>query len=198
MATRNTKRHEKVAKKARWALCLPFGVFLCFLWPLLLLSAQDSKPLAVPNTLTAQQVRRGEVLLFDGESILGWTITGEARVENGVLVLGGTKETVAEPNLRLTGHAVAFQTDWAGEKPPLVMWNSAIVPRFLLSRPEQGKWTEQFSSTRGKEVAVRLVRFRVPVGSTLRLRNVKALPMGLRPIFNGKDLSGWKEPAYKQ
>src|SRR5438132_239778 len=36
-------------------------------------------------------------------------------------------------------------------------------------------------------------RFTVPAGTTLYLRNVALGPLGLNPIFNGKDLTGWKE-----
>src|SRR4029077_20548431 len=35
--------------------------------------------------------------------------------------------------------------------------------------------------------------FRVPADNKLLLRNVKIRPLGLKPIFNGKDLSGWKK-----
>ncbi|MDH7568414.1 MAG: DUF1080 domain-containing protein [Armatimonadota bacterium] len=35
--------------------------------------------------------------------------------------------------------------------------------------------------------------FLVPAGSTLSLRNVRLRPLGLKSIFNGKDLTGWKE-----
>jgi hypothetical protein len=37
------------------------------------------------------------------------------------------------------------------------------------------------------------VRFEVPADSQFFLRNVKLRPVGLRSLFNGKDLSGWKE-----
>jgi hypothetical protein len=169
---------------------------LCVSWPFV---TQATRPEPAANTLTAQQLRRGEVLLFDGETTFGWKVDGEARVEKGVLVLGGKKATVAEPTLRLANHAVAFQSDWTGAKPPLIEWNSAVVPRFRLTKSEQGRWSEQFSSSRDKAAPVRrLVRFTVPAGSTLRLRNVKALPLGLVPLFNGRDLSGWKSHSYKK
>jgi hypothetical protein len=37
------------------------------------------------------------------------------------------------------------------------------------------------------------LRFEAPAGTTLRVRNVKLRPLGTKAIFNGKDLSGWKE-----
>src|SRR5262249_44803702 len=35
--------------------------------------------------------------------------------------------------------------------------------------------------------------FRAKAGATISLRNVKLLPVGHQSLFNGKDLSGWKE-----
>jgi hypothetical protein len=35
--------------------------------------------------------------------------------------------------------------------------------------------------------------FSVPDGETLKLRSIKLKPLDLQPLFNGKDLTGWKE-----
>src|SRR5262249_25667864 len=56
---------------------------------------EDKKP--APNTLTKEEIQKGWLLLFDGETTFGWKIDGEAKVEKGVLILGGEKETTAEP-----------------------------------------------------------------------------------------------------
>src|SRR5262249_8789995 len=37
------------------------------------------------------------------------------------------------------------------------------------------------------------VRIEVPAGTKVSLRNIKLRPVGLKPVFNGKDLTGWKE-----
>jgi hypothetical protein len=36
-------------------------------------------------------------------------------------------------------------------------------------------------------------RFETPAGGKIALRNIKLRPHGLKPIFNGKDLTGWRE-----
>jgi hypothetical protein len=36
------------------------------------------------------------------------------------------------------------------------------------------------------------LRFEIPEGAKLRLRKIKFLPFKLEPIFNGRDLDGWK------
>ncbi len=40
--------------------------------------------------------------------------------------------------------------------------------------------------------------FQVPLGSTLSLRSIKLRPLGLQSIFNGTDLTGWKEHPGKK
>ena len=49
-----------------------------------------------PNRLTPKEIADGWILLFDGQTTFGWKIEGEAKVENGVLVLGGSKAAKAE------------------------------------------------------------------------------------------------------
>src|SRR5262245_29174728 len=51
--------------------------------------ADDRKP----NTLTKEEIAQGWVLLFDGETPFGWKTTGDVAVENGDLVIGGSKES---------------------------------------------------------------------------------------------------------
>src|SRR5690348_1827129 len=47
------------------------------------------------NTLTPKEITAGWLLLFDGKSPFGWDVEGSVAVENGALVLGGKKTTVA-------------------------------------------------------------------------------------------------------
>jgi hypothetical protein len=42
-------------------------------------------------------------------------------------------------------------------------------------------------------VTTQTITFNVPKGSKLSLRNIKLKPLGTKPLFNGKDLSGWKK-----
>jgi hypothetical protein len=57
-----------------------------------------------PNSLTPKEIEEGWILLFDGKTSFGWQIDGEARVENGELVLGGTKATTAQPTANFGGY----------------------------------------------------------------------------------------------
>src|SRR5262245_1838692 len=80
---------------------------------------------AAPNTLTPKAVADGWLLLFDGKTTFGWQIDGEARVEDGVLILGGTRATKAT-------NTTAF--DWANTPYSLEMelrWEGKTSPTFL-------------------------------------------------------------------
>jgi hypothetical protein len=176
------------------------------LWALVLLwiaasAASAAGEKAKPNTLVPKEIADGWILLFDGETTFGWKIEGEAKVENEVLVVGGAKATKAETTTAFDwqgnlDHPFEMETSWEGEKPP----------RFLLPGNEwaslndasKGKFFPQKVTYKGatrRPVPPKPLAVEVPAGSKLLLRNVKYRPLSLNPIFNGKDLSGWKEIA---
>ena len=78
-----------------------------------------------PNTLTPKEIANGWMLLFDGETTFGWRIEGEGKVENGALVLGGAKATVAETSTTLDWQramAVSMETRWEGKESPTFLF----------------------------------------------------------------------------
>lgn len=174
----------------------PLHVLALLLTTAALASAAD-KEKARPNTLMPKEIADGWILLFDGETTFGWKIDGEAKVEDGALVLGGTKATKAETT-------TAF--DWEGNLEYALQmemsWEGGSPPKFLLIRNE---WVSLTDAAKGKFVPhkathkgttrrpppPRPLAFEGPPGSKLMLRNVKYRPLSLKPIFNGKDLNGW-------
>ncbi len=152
-----------------------------------------------PNTLTAKEIADGWILLFDGRTTFGWKIDGEAKVEDGVLVLGGSKATKAETTTAFDwegnlDYSFEMETSWEGVKPPkfLLMGNEWAG----LTSASKGKFFPQKITHKGTTLRPpppKAQAFEVPPGSKLLLRNVKYRPRALKPIFNGKDLTGWKE-----
>jgi Domain of Unknown Function (DUF1080) len=49
----------------------------------------------LPNTLTAEEVADGWLLLFDGKTVSEWRIEGDHEIVEGVLILGGKNKTRA-------------------------------------------------------------------------------------------------------
>lgn len=166
---------------------------------------------AKPNKLTADEVRRGWLLLFDGETTFGWTVEGEAKVEGGALVLGGTMKTVATATSQFGNRAVSFEADWQGTNA------GGEKPKFRVDDGSTGFFETKAKTYRGSRSAsprtpAAGLTLEVPAGCQVRVWNVKLLPLGelpddgrgfdfgggrdqkqlLAPIYTGKDLSGWK------
>jgi hypothetical protein len=164
---------------------------------------KDKEP-SRPNTLTPQQIAEGWILLFDGETTFGWKVEGEAKVEDGALVLGGDKATTATPSttfggcrLELEGRHLAGPGDAAVSLTSRGVGEGTQAPvkgvaHGAVSSGGAGWQHTSVSSPPGAPVRTTL-RIEVPAGTKVALRSVKLKPVGLKSIFNGKDLTGWKE-----
>jgi hypothetical protein len=141
------------------------------------------------NTLTPKEIAEGWLLLFDGETTFGWEIAGTARVEKRVLILGGDTATTAKPTTQFPmDYQLSFESDWEGKTPPSLL---TFFGKGAL-KPLPGKEFGLLSAPGDKDFPVPIT-VNVPPGTRVRLRNVKLLPRGTSSLFNGKDLSGWKE-----
>jgi hypothetical protein len=167
---------------------------------------------AEPNTLSPKEAADGWLLLFDGQTDYGWTLSGGSpALQGGVFQLGpGTR---ARPNTRFGNFELTFE--FQGQGQPLLRINDATAP--LASADPKKEWQPSRHEVRwdaGKQTwtwrseggSVEMTRqgnqnrlaFEAPAGSTLKLRNVRLRPLALDPIFNGKDLAGWKEHPGKK
>jgi hypothetical protein len=156
-----------------------------------LVAAQD-KPKAEPkfNNLTPREVRDGWLLLFDGATTFGWHIDGEAKVEKGVLILGGDKPTKAQVKAVFTGGRVALESTWEGKLQPTLragFFRGAIKG---IGGKGFGSISISWFATGATPQAP--IAVEVPAGTQVLLRNLKFQPAGTRPLFTGKDLTGWK------
>src|SRR5579859_1929152 len=85
-------------------------------------TAQDK---AKPNTLTPKEIADGWILLFDGETTFGWRIDGEAKTENSLLILDGSRNTKAQTTTRFPPHHIQYSF-----RPASVMnWSSTVRAR---------------------------------------------------------------------
>ncbi len=171
---------------------------LCVLVLLLIAagSASAADGNARHNALTSEEIAHGWILLFDGQTTFGWKIDGQAKVENGVLVLGGSKATKAHTTTGLDwmNSALEMETSWEGTTPPSIMLLGEEAS-LTLDDSSKRQFVPQKVKSEGfsPENTIKQQSFEVPAGTRLFLRNLKYRPLGLKPIFNGKDLSGWKQ-----
>jgi hypothetical protein len=106
---------------------------------LLLAPASASAQGAKANALTAAEVRDGWLLLFDGKTPFGWDVEGEAAVENGALVFGGKKTTVATLNTQFSSFELRLETRCEGaENGKLIVRRGNASNSFALERSPAG------------------------------------------------------------
>ena len=175
----------------------------------------DAADTGKANALTPKEIEEGWMLLFDGNTTFGWKTEGEVKIRDGVLQLGGDTASRAtcttqfgncEMDLDYLG-GTQFVLDGGGTSSSIGMassgaWSTGHIeiefdPRSTANGvsitpgapqgPESFRWKAICNTDR------LLLRFEVPAGGKVALRNVKLRPHGLKPIFNGKDLAGWKE-----
>jgi hypothetical protein len=143
------------------------------------------------NTLTPKEIAEGWILLFDGATTFGWKSEGEAGVSDGALVVGGAQASRAVTTTAFPAFRFAFEVSWEDAKEWQPISGTAKQAECELEGkikdPERLK-----SLLEGTKAPGRFSLTALP-GKAVRVRNLKLLPSGLEPIFNGKDLSNWKE-----
>lgn len=197
--------------KHRLGLMLLLALFMtATLVPLTTTAGAQEKP--KPTALSPQEVADGWISLFDGETLFGWKIDGEAKIAGGLLELGGEKETTATTTTQFSNSKVQFDYRMAAyKKADFVLEGakeslSGLMTRTACEVAIQGNKIVEFMTKAslggGLEAKSLLlapegpsrttIGFRVPAGTKLTLYPIKLKPLGLNPVFNGKDLTGWK------
>ena len=150
----------------------------------------DDKKLSV---LSDKEIAEGWIALFDGESTFGWKVEGEAKVEAGKLILGGTKATTLTQTSTFGPFAYNMEFDATvpnPERPTLLFFDvNDKEPKLKIKSKISGDWSDVSPGLITKRNQLRLV---VPEGNVLAIKLLNLLPRGSKSLFNGKDLSGWK------
>lgn len=142
-----------------------------FCLALLLLTADANSPFTAPKSaeadyghgLTPALAMDGWISLFDGRTTFGWE---GATVSDGALRGGRTKHEFPDAELRVDV-IVAGQIAFGNR-------------RFDVGR---GLWAKTVTDIR---------RANVSLDDGVVVRTLLLRPIGLEPLFNGRDLSGWK------
>jgi len=195
---------------------------------------------AQPALLSPVEAADGWILLFDGETLFGWTPEGGARwrVENGILVADSGDAGWLRSNSAFADFILVceFRTGAEGNSgiflrsarpeagPPhetgyeLQIWNqhpqyptgslvnhaAAKGARFLPDqwnqyevRAEGTHWVvklngKQVLETWDQKSLAGYIGLQYNPGRKIEFRNIKLKPLNLRPLFNGRDLTGWR------
>jgi hypothetical protein len=170
-------------------------------------ASADDKPR--PNTLTPKEIADGWLLLFDGETTFGWKVDGGATVKDGSLILGNGKKTVAYPTTGFGG-AFEYKMEVTGpgkvssprgfsdfEAGPADEWGVVAYSQHpgrvsgMASPPGASRTNVGIPDLR-PELATAPFVIDCDGKTALAIRSVKFRPLEAKPLFNGKDLTGWK------
>jgi hypothetical protein len=169
-----------------------------------------------PNTLTADEIAEGWILLFDGETPFGWTTEGKVSIENGEMQVGGGEKGASASTTNILGDFQMRLEYVRNQNVPLRTTFNDLPFNYTDVRAA-GDWFpvefEVRSNARATNVTfitmtttgphrvlkklrpqlVMNIGFIARDGEKTRVRSVKIKPLGLEAIFNGNDLSGWKQ-----
>jgi len=165
------------------------------------------------NALTSQEVSDGWLLLFDGETLFGWETKGDAKVKNGILVIGGNDPATLQTTTHFGACELSFECLLEGKASETKIVMSGV--NAFLNQPTTDKWCRYRLKIVGdlrevhgpdKTMTVKVasppgtspLEIVVPAGGKLQVRNIKLRPLGVKSIFNGENLTGWKEHPGKK
>jgi hypothetical protein len=137
-----------------------------------------------PEGLTPNEIADGWIRLFDGETTYGWSVDGPAKIENGILIIGGDKPAT----LKTTSRFGSFEfkaIDRAAGKDSKIKWHTA------LPIPESTAWGVASGELNGPGSSEIILS--VPSGSKVEIRELALRPKEIKPLFSGMDLIGWKQ-----
>jgi hypothetical protein len=173
---------------------------------------------ARPNTLTPEEISKGWLLLFDGETDFGWKSGGQLSAAEGKLVIknGGMSKIEARPAGPFADFDLHFEYMTSGKAALAILQRVSLtglsapvtMPLPDPENPAKTSWAQaKVSFVDGRLSANFMKRvltiqpanptndlvWTVPADSVLYLRNVKLRPLKMKSLFNDKDLAGWKE-----
>ncbi len=177
-----------------------------------------TKTESVPPPPTKNSMASDWLKLWDGESTFGWQVQGNATIENKQLTLGGASQTTltsTSPFLEFELEITTRNTDQLG-----VMIHKKKIPlkfsKFngekqtfritCMNRPEKGVVQIQELKTDRQEKnaptetielnekisSAEPIQLRIGENQKAHILSLRVHPLNLKPIFNHKDLTGWK------
>lgn len=167
--------------------------------------------------MKCKQACEGCIMLFDNATTFGWKTEGDVKVADKALVVGGGSPASAQTTTEFGDFQLCVQyvaEDVKGVQLVLNGKEYALEAGPKADAAVQGCWkvesqdkshtvTAAFGPAGSEPTAKKepvkqdgasltAVAFRVPAGRKVTFKSIMLKPLGMKSIFNGKDLTGWK------
>ncbi|MEK7406169.1 MAG: DUF1080 domain-containing protein [Acidobacteriota bacterium] len=166
------------------------------------------------NTLTPQEAAEGWLLLFDGSTLFAWTQEGQWRVQDGAVVGEGAQPGALRTNSTFSDYILKLDFRSPGSATGVFLRTGQEarsgyqLPRRRLKKATE--WQSYEVQVSGSQFAVKIdgrkvsdrkhmpnktgaVALTYEPNAKIEVRNIKLKPLGLKSVFNGKDLAGWRK-----
>jgi hypothetical protein len=175
--------------------------------------------LAQVSSLSPKEISDGWLLLFDGESTFAWSQAGPAKwkAANATLAPDGAADGWLHTNTQFGDFILKFEFQASANANSAVLLRARKVPdslksgyEFKLAGHARPKWHACEITAIGPRILVKLdgkkvldvndsksaagfIGLQSNRNQPVQFRNIRLRPLGLAPIFNGKNLSGWQK-----
>ena len=171
----------------------------------------------INSPLNPQQVSTGWLSLFDGESFYGWRNHDGWTANEGVILAEDDCDSILRTGVQFDDFELRFEFQATGNNEsrllirtsPDPVENDALRIPLNAIEPVKEKWHKMKVVADGQvleawingslqkkvdsvDLGKGYIGFEHRQGS-VRIRNIQLLPLQMKPIFNGKDLSGWDD-----
>jgi len=153
----------------------------------------DDKP--KPHALTDEELAKGYVQLFDGETTFGWKVEGDVAVKEGKLIVGGQKDTKLTTTVRFPASSLRRVFETADGQPG--KGGRIIGPggrEFGFKGVVKVNIVTPTAPPEASRVAGPVV-IEVPAGEQIVFTKLALRPGEMSALFAGKNLDGWKVNA---
>jgi hypothetical protein len=151
--------------------------------------AEDAKLL--PPGITQEKAAEGWIALFDGETDYGLKIDGGFKIDKGVLILNGGSSLSTMAHFAAFELAMEHKYDRKSGAFTLQYADGSVGKKWKSS--EEGAPFAPFAMSVPNAKKTGPIKITVDAESTMHIKSLTLRPLGAESIFNGKDLTGWKE-----
>ncbi|HMP17773.1 MAG TPA: DUF1080 domain-containing protein, partial [Gemmatales bacterium] len=147
--------------------------------------------LSLPPGITSESAAQGWIALFDGETTFGWNAQGPVQINDGCLIIGGELPASLSTTTHFLANDMELEFCSVSDKHSFKLKFGNTHSNHDGKGNSTGWDTVKFQNRTISSPAPYVIS--TEPGTVIKIRSCIIKPVGARSIFNGKDLTGWKE-----